>query len=263
MLEHMDTVTYGAAVSALLPDRDAAERWFRLVSDQVRSSAADASWDDVRAGLREGAEAVGLGWAAEALVEYLDRAASEPVEVLRELADPDLEAECVEANQAAVAAGQHAARAGRDDAEAVPAEGASPAEIDDAAWQEYLARWQGQWDGTEESWPAFVESFVFWAPAGLKAAAQQLVDHAVGFDKVAALTPYGIPAAAAGPADTGAADTGPTDIGPVASGDPEADEVINGLLQDRPELARLGVERLQDLYAEVAAELEAAAPAHD
>jgi hypothetical protein len=261
MLGHMDPVTYGAAVSTPWPDRDAAERWFRIVSDQVRASAEDASWDDVRTGLREGAEAEGLGWAAEALVDYLDRATPEPVEVLRELADPDLEPEYVEVSQAAAAAGQHEA-ADRDDAEAFPV-ATSPAAIDDAAWQEYLARWQGQWDGTEESWSAFVESFVFWAPEGLQAAAQQLVDHAAGSDKVAALTPYGIPAAAAAPAETADAETGPTDAGPVASGDPEVDEVINGLLQDRPELATLGVKRLQELYAEVAAELDAAATAHD
>jgi hypothetical protein len=291
----MDALTYGAVRSAPFASRLDAERWFQLIADQVGGLDETASWEDARHVLRSGAESSDLAWAVEAVTEYLDSQSVDPIQVLWELADSDHRDEYVAASCAAAEAEEAAAGGATAGGAADAAYGdayaggsvsgsetgqADTVPFDEGVWYEYLQRWQGQWDGTDEAWQPFRESFVYWAPDGTRDAARQLLEQAEASDRAAALAPYGIvaatPAEPAGPADalvetaaqeTAAADraadapaagagSAEADVG--TSGIPEADEVIGGLLQDRPELAALGAERLQELYAEVIAELDAA-----
>jgi hypothetical protein len=271
----MDELTHGAVVSAPFADPLDAERWFQLVADHVGELEETASWADARDALRSGAGSSDLAWAAEAVTDYLDSRAGDPMQVLRDLADPDNRNEYVAASCAAAVAEGPAEMAveGASYGDATGTGQADTVPFDDGAWYEYLQRWQGQWDGTEEGWQSFRESFAYWAPDGTRDAARQLIEQAEGSDKAATLAPYGIVAAApadapAGPAleDSASADlaadlpatgTGPAEADVRSFGDDaEAEEVIAGLLQDRPEFAALGAERLQELYAEVIAELD-------
>jgi hypothetical protein len=229
----VDELTYEAAVCVPFDGPDDARRWFQMIAEQMRDLPEDVSYDDAVAAVVRGADAVGLAWAAEPLVEHLTAATTDPLAVLRQLGDPGLEAELVDANHAVAA--QRAREPGAADS--------SAAEYDDAAWNEYLARWQGQWDGNAESWPGFKESFLYWAPPGAKQAAHQLVEAAEAAGALETLTPYGIPAATP-PAEQTAAE-------------PEAEAAIAAVLEEHPELAALGTKRLQELFSEALAGLSA------
>jgi hypothetical protein len=252
----MDPVTYGAAVAAPFSDAEYARRWFELITEQLLELGEDVAFEDAMNAIRQHADADGIVWAADALTEYLQANASEPVAVLRALADPDHEQEYVEASCAAAlqASGEGAVEGG--DATADDGESAASAEdlpFDETAWGEYLGRWQGAWDGTDEAWPAFKESFLYWAPDGTRTAAQQLVGSAEASGLVDVLMPYGIVAPGeAAPAEAAGAEAAGADAAPVVA----ADAVIASVLQDRPDLAALGDERLQELFAEVMAELD-------
>jgi hypothetical protein len=81
----MDTVTYGAATSALFPDAEDARRWFQLISGQMRTLDEDAPVGDAFAAIRQAADAEGMVGAADALLDYVQAETSDPLAVLREL----------------------------------------------------------------------------------------------------------------------------------------------------------------------------------
>jgi hypothetical protein len=239
----VDTLTYGAAACAPFDRPDDARRWFQMIAEQMRNVPEDPSFDEAVEAIVKGADAVGLAWAAATLVEYLPAMTTDPLAVLRELGDSRLEAELVDANQAA-AAQQGAEQGAGQGAQPGEAVAAAAEEFDEAVWNAYLTRWRGQWDGIEESWPGFKESFLYWAPAGATQAAHQLVETAEMAGLLETLTPYGIPAAGTVPAAQSAED-------------PQSEAAISAVLEEHPEFAALGTKRLQELFAEAAAELQA------
>ena len=189
-----------AAVGAVWHvDLNAAELWFATIREEWAAQAEDdtaPTWNDFKRGLAERAPAAGIpNETVEGFVEYVEANLSAPMDVLTELAAPDLEREVLEHYEAAV---QQAGAA--QDAPAEPA--------GHAAWAAYLEQWQGGWDGTPDSFAEFKESFTYHAvEAGVESAAVELVDFAESVDDAAAaLEPYGLVAqeAAAEPVDEAA-----------------------------------------------------------
>ncbi len=226
----MDSLTRGAASAAPFADPQNARRWFELIHEELQRLPEDVAYDDAMDAILRRADSDGIAWAAEALSDYLSAYASDPAVVLRELAEADHVQEYVEAS-IAVATGD----AERD------------APFDMGAWESYLAQWQSGWDGTDASWTGFVEGLRYWAPDGLRAAVDQLLDSAETTGRVEVLAAYGLVAAAQ-----------PTVPEPVAS--PESaitsHAVIASVLKDRPDLAALGEARLEELFTEVMAEFQ-------
>lgn len=230
----MDDAAVGAAGAVRHSDTTQAEQWFDVIGEAYGESA-DADWPAFTAALRERAFAASFDSdTVDEFVTYVESVSSEPIAVVAQLADPGErdavlraytesvdaadEAEAVddEAVDDDLAAGEPVAA--EPVAEETAAEDAPADETPAAArpeWIAYLARWNDQWDGRDETWDEFATRLTYYAPAGFEDTANRMVAYLAGQqDRVAALEDYGItvatgPAAAAEPdepADTVAED---------------------------------------------------------
>lgn len=173
----MDELT-SAATAVWHDDPNTAERWFELIAEVVQTSVenaagADLDWHTVRATLVEAADASGFADAAEQFVTQLE-SDGEPLQVVALMAERRTEL-----------AGAYAS--------ALEAAAADSASEDPAVWNEFLATNGPRWDGTEESWPAFREWFLYYAgEQGVGSTARMFCDYAEDGDKLQVFTQYGV-----------------------------------------------------------------------
>jgi hypothetical protein len=130
-----------------------------------------------------------------------------------------------------------------------PTPAQAPAVFDQAEWDAYRHRWNGEWDGTEDKWADFAARFAYYAPEGFRAKAEQLMRDIGGqADKVAALAAAGVAVARPVPAEPATPASGATEAA-TGAGEKEAQEFVD-------HVAGEAKAKLYAMVSELAAEWE-------
>jgi hypothetical protein len=254
----MDELTF-AATAVWHEDLSTAENWFDLVVGVVdmrvaAAAGADLEWDSVRADLLDAAAQSGFAAVAEQFVAQVE-SYGEPLDVVQLMSArrTDLGAAYAAAVQAAYDAPVGVAGAEADD----------PANEDPAVWNEYLATNGPMWDGTEDSWPAFRDWFVYYAgEQGVGGSALAFCDFADAGDKRQVFAEYVVVVGQAEPApdaEMGGSSPaiGTEDAEIAAVVEQVMSEVGDAVLEDfreDDEFADLSDEEVRELLAEVVRE---------
>jgi hypothetical protein len=177
----MDAVAAGAVTAVWHSDTAEAKRWFELIEEQHRRLAADGNqpdWTQFKQALAERASSAGFdGETVNEFVTYVETYSSSPVSVVAELAND---------RDGALQAYTSALEEATDTTPEV-------APFDETAWKQYLAQWNGGWDGAEATWLGFKQGFLHYAPEGTAAAAAELIAYVESQpDKIQVLAQYGI-----------------------------------------------------------------------
>lgn len=275
----MDEISRGAVTAVWHDSREVADRWFTLISNDYQALQEDGSeldWDHFKERLVN--DAAAEAFASETVagfVAYVEAYSSAPMSTVGELADPN-------EHDAVLAEYDRALAEAYAQAEAAPAEDEP---LDEAAWAEYLERWQGQWDGREETWPAFRAWFEQSAPPEFATAVAGLLEYVDAQDDIrGTMAAYGV-VAAEQPGDEEPGDEEPaaeeveaaeveaaeeevdlTGLAELFELPPEADAAVGVLLEDVvlpalesvieevPEAAGISEERMRELMEQVLAE---------
>ncbi|OLF14671.1 hypothetical protein [Actinophytocola xanthii] len=231
----MEEIVRNAVSEVCRADPHLGAEWHELLGLST-PSADDARWTELLARIAEVADSVGtptegLG---QAIVDNGDveelRAAIASV-VWPEVAEP-----------AAVAESEQGP-------EGIAAE---MAQEDPDAWNTYLRTNGASWDGNDESWPAFVEWFLYYAnEQGVGASARTFCDYATANGPREVLAQYGVTVAA--PATAGEPGTAAPEMTVDQAVAAFGPDVFAEFRKQNPELADISDEELQVMMAEVLA----------
>jgi hypothetical protein len=248
----VDEVAVGLVTAAWHDDPDSAWRWFDLVCRVREGLPGDAGSSEFRRAIVEaGAEEAVPEAVPDQFFAYLEESGADPVEVTSQWAATSPDALL----QIYLSAGETAATSAPGVESTDDGTG-----LDPFMWQAYLTQWHGGWDGAEETWPQFAESFRYHAPDGAADAANDLLAYAESQpNRAEVLATYGIcvPAPEATPAEpTTAGQPAGDEIGSVAAElvDDVALPVLELFLAQNPQYADLPPERLVELLGEVLVE---------
>lgn len=218
----------------------AADEAWALVSGPLENLRADAlerpdlPWPERRENLRTELSTATADPMVDHLVTWLDELPDSDRASL--LAGDDLPTQAYQVLTDA-AAQETAQEAGEQPAAA----------YDENAWFAYLAEHGARWDGTEESWQAFRDWFLYYAAeAGFGSPATLLLDYLqpmAAADRVTLLGQYGVAIEPPQPAMTTAAAE--------VAADPRVRAVMAELLAEQPQYADIPEARRLELVAEL------------
>jgi hypothetical protein len=227
-----------------MPTADEAWAWLAAPVEKLRAGVVarpDESWQQRREDLRTELAAATRDSVADELLTWLD-----------ELSDSDRSA-ILNSDDLAGHVYQWLTRQLPPEQQPAAPPTPAPAAYDETAWYAHLAQNGRQWNGTEESWGAFREWFLYYAAdAGFTTPATQLLDYLqpmAAADRVTTLGQYGVTIQAPVPAEPAPV---PAEPAPEAT----AHQLMDDVVAENPEFAEIPEERRIELTKMLLAEME-------